>query len=398
MQASSHSPGESGNAGKPSDPRTNSQRPGIRRAFSPARPAALAAVGLLASAFIALLSGLAPLSPPDPVPEAIILPENPQSLGDPARGYEYLIYGDYIGAGIPAQLFNAFQPPIPEDKRLLDRKGPSAGIPHEFNRFTMPNGADVVAGVSCLGCHAQTFQGELVVGLGNSLSDFTNRFEAAPVRQAASMLYAAGSPEREALEQILRGGEALESAVTPFMGVNPAFRYEELAAAHRNPHDLSWTDDRVFEPNEVTYPSDVPAWWHIQKKHALYYLGLGRGDFVRAIQQITVVAIKDKEDAARIADRMRDLLAYLFTLEAPQYDAYFPDSIDLDLARDGAKVFASNCAECHGEYDRSMLGGPARETYPNKLISIHEVGTDPYYAENLRSSGLWEWFNESWYA
>ena len=50
--------------------------------------------------------------------------------------------------------------------------------------------------------------------------------------------------------------------------------------------------------------------------------------------------------------------------------------------------------KCHGTYD--TFGGD--ETYPNKVIPLEHIGTDPYYARNLLASGLWQWFNDSWYA
>lgn len=324
-------------------------------------------------------------------PRAIELPANPQRLGDAAKGHEYLLYGDYIGSGIPEALFGVLSPPVAEGRRVLERAGPSASLPHNVNRFEMPSGVAVVAGLNCLGCHASMFNGELVIGLGNSLADFDGGHPVEVVAAAGNALYPPGSAERAAMEQYLRGARALAGEVsTPFRGLNPAFRIEEVAASHRRPEDLSWSDEPVFEPNEGTVASDVPAWWLLKKKNALYYLGLGRGDFVRSIQQITVVAIEDEQDAARIAESMRDLLAYLVTIEPPKH----PGPIDMGLARAGEGVFVQNCAKCHGTYD--TFGGP--ETYPNRLIPLERIGTDPGYAQNLMASGLWAWFNQSWYS
>jgi len=320
----------------------------------------------------------------------IALPDHGPVQGDPEAGLRYLLQGDYIGSGIPLPAWRLLTARAPDSgPPLLVREG-AEDIPHDMNRFRTPEGVDVVSGVNCLGCHASMFQGELVIGLGNSLSDWTGAGQGpiGPLKALAALAFAEGSPERVVFERFLRGSAALEGRIeTPFRGVNPAFRIEEIAASHRNPADLSWSESPVFQPLDRVVPSDVPPWWHLRKKDALYYNGMGRGDFARLIQQITVFGIEDAKDAARIEPSMRDLLAYLETIEAPKY----PGPIDHALAARGRVVFENNCASCHGTYGED-------ETYPNKLIPIEEVGTDPLYAQSLRDTPLTDWFNESWFA
>ena len=327
-------------------------------------------------------------------PRFISLPENPQALGDPEAGFEYLLYGDYIGSGLPKRLFASLLGNDPAEP-LLDREGLAAGLPHVLNAFTMPSGAEVVAGINCLGCHSQELNGELVIGLGNTTSDWTAD-EGLPIdalHATLRLIYPPDHPERLAAEQFLRGAAQVNGKVsTPFAGVNPAFRIEEVAAAHRDPETLAWTDEPGYAYPERTIASDVPPWWNVKKKHALYYNGLGRGDFSKLIQQINVVAIGDKEDAKRINRSMQDLLAFIFTIEPPPY----PGPIDSGLALEGATVFEQNCAKCHGTYSDGPDGNAW--TYPNKLIPVERVGTDPEYARALTESGLHTWFNQSWYA
>jgi hypothetical protein len=120
---------------------------------------------------------------------------------------------------------------------------------------------------------------------------------------------------------------------------------------------------------------------------------MGRGDFRRLLQQIMVVAVEDETHAARIHERMDDVLAFLYSLEAPAY----PGSIDTDLASAGRAVFDNNCASCHGTYGESWADPEPAWTYPNKVVPASVVGTDPAYAEDLRRSPLWRWYNESWF-
>jgi len=323
------------------------------------------------------------------------IPQTPQRTGDADAGLEYILYGDYIGSGFPASMWdlagmgNAAAP-------ALTRDGPSATLPHGLNRFTTPEGVEVVAGASCLECHASMFDGELVIGLGNSLVDFTGEgFDVEPQRRVGRVFYGEDSPEARVLNRFLRGIEALSGrTAAPFKGVNPAFRIEEVAASHRDPETLAWSEDRVFPLIDEYACSDTPAWWHVKKKHALYYNAMGRGDFGTLLMQIMVVGVEDKTHAAAIYERMDDVLAFINALEAPAY----PGPIDTDLATQGMEIFADNCVECHGEYGASWDNDAFDETYPNKLVPLHLVKTDPHYARDLARSGLTDWYNGSWFA
>lgn len=322
-------------------------------------------------------------------PRIIQIEAAPRTAGDPDRGLHYLLHGDYIGGGIPIELWRALTAGQDPGEPEIVREGVDRTVPITMNQYLTPHGAEVVAGVNCLACHASEFRGEFIIGMGNSFGDWTSppSVPRSAMRFAAAG-FAPGSPQARAFEQFARGTEAVSNGTaTPFRGVNPAFRIEELAAAHRNPADLSWTTTRVFEPMETFVASDVPAWWLLKKKHALYYNGMGRGDPATMLQQIGVVMIEDKADAERILPNMADLVAYIETLEAPKY----PGPIDADLARRGEAIFAANCMDCHGSY------GPGGK-YPNKLVPVEIVGTDSLYAEQMRASGLHGWYNQSWYA
>ena len=314
-----------------------------------------------------------------------------RSLTAEARGRLYLLYGDYIGSGIPVPIFDAISPPGERSPSLVSREGPSASLPRGLNRFVMPSGVEVVAGSTCLACHSQELGGELVIGLGNSLGRYHDAvgFDATVLRALTRFRFGPRSPEYAALGQFVRGAEAVSAAgfATPFAGVNPAFRFEEVAAAHRNPEDLTWSDERRFEVMDRFYASDVPPWWHVRKKSKLYYTGLGRGAFSKLIQQIIVVGISDAEHAERIQPHMQDLLAYIRTIEPPAY----PGEIDHQLAAAGRAVFENSCMSCHGTYGEAW-------TYPNKIVPLEKIGTDPEYALMFARSGLDEWFNRSWFA
>lgn len=325
----------------------------------------------------------------------VSIPAAAQRLGDPEAGLRYLLHGDYIGAGIPLGLWRLVSGgPVEGDPlgagSAMAREGVDPSVPYDMNQFVTPEGAEVVAGVNCLGCHATEFMGEFVIGLGNTSRDWGTRGpNLTALEVAAGLMLAPDSADGRAMARFLRGARALSGETGAAMrGVNPAFRIEEVAASWRRADDLRWSEAPVFDHGPWDgIASDVPAWWHIQKKHGLYANGMGRGDFARLIQQIGVVMIEDAAHAASITGGMRDLLAYLHTLEPPVY----PGEVDAALVEAGRAVFERSCAECHGTYGEV-------ETYPNLLVPVEIVGTDAVYAERLMSSGLTGWFNESWFA
>ena len=263
--------------------------------------------------------------------------------------------------------------------------------PPAFNAYDYENGVRVVGGITCFGCHGSMLNGSFVPGLGNSFSDYTedNSSLFGLLEFAVINQYGTDSPEWEAFEPYIKGAKAIApNSILPFKGINPAFTFEEIAAAHRNPSDLVWQDELVFQFNEDMVGSDIPALWNLKKKNALYYTGLGRGDFSTLLQQVSIVALKDTSQANTINQNMDDILAWIMELEPPVY----PENIDAALADQGAIVYEYNCQRCHGTYGD-------QETYPNLLVDLVEVGTDPVYAEELLARMPFQnWFEESWFA
>ena len=179
--------------------------------------------------------------------------------------------------------------------------------------------------------------------------------------------------------------------VTPFRGsLNPAFKIEEAAAARRHPQSLEWLDTPLYIPNDTAIASDVPAWWLFKKKSALYYNGMGRGNLAKMLMQISVVAIQNRDQADSIFNQFSDVIAWLNQITPPSY----PLEIDGDRSNRGQLIFEMRCSQCHGTYSTD----PSQEIYPNLLIALSEVGTDPVYATELYESPyLAQWINQGWY-
>lgn len=321
-------------------------------------------------------------------PWALHIPAHPQREGDPERGYRYLIYGDYVSSGIPLGAFKRYSAAL-KAKHDLGRTGDSKGIPFAFNVVTAAEGARMVA-PNCLTCHATFLFDSLVVGLGSITTDYTRRRKGFSfVKSTLQLHYGKDSPEMAAFGRTERAYRALSGHIqTLSPGVNPADKIFAVLAAYRDPVDLHWLDAPQFDIPRAVIPTDVPPWWHMRKKHMLYYNGLGRGDFARLSMASGLLTMVDSAEARRIDDQFADVMAWIRTLEPPNY----PFPIDSALAAKGKVIFDKTCSTCHGTYGEMP-------TYPNLVVNLEKVGTDPYLAQVYeRYPSYHTWFNSSWFA
>lgn len=324
---------------------------------------------------------------PEPPEGTTYLEPSAQRSGDPQAGYQYLLYGDFVSSGIPLKVFKrASGAASPDD---LGRSGDADGIPFRFNVVTAANGAKVVA-PTCLACHAERINGEIVVGLGSNTYDHTNDISAnfKTADMAVKFMFGEKSPEWAAYLPASRASKAIGPYIrTQTRGPNPADKIFAALAAHRRAGDLAWLDDPQFDIPVETVPTDVPAWWLMKKKNALYYNGLGRGDFARLASASGMLTMLDSIEAHRIDSHLPNIIAWIRTIEPPKY----PYPIDGELAAAGKIVFEKTCYKCHGTYSDSV-------SYPNLLVSLEKVGTDPLLSQAYKLHPEYNtWYNDSWY-
>jgi len=342
---------------------------------------------LAAMALVALAATASYKSPIQTITSAqpIALPENPQLPGDAAEGYQYLVYGDYLKSGIPLGVFNLTRPRMPD---YLQRQGENAGVPYSFNIVNAPNGARVAA-PNCLYCHAQVFEDSLIIGLGNSLADFSQPVTSTRKLASSLLMSFVEKDGRDAARNLLKHTNASAPyMVTASKGVNIADRLTAVLAAHRDPASFKWLDSPAMQIPEEVIPTDVPAWWLLKKKKGMFYTGFGRGDFPRFLMAANLLTVTDTTEAVDVLPHFYDVLAYLYSLEAPKY----PKAVNEKLAAAGKALFENNCSKCHGTY------GPGGQ-YPNLLVPTHIVQTDSALVEsNFSHHDYVEWFYKSWFA
>lgn len=315
------------------------------------------------------------------------IPASKQRSGDAAKGYEYLVTGDYLKSGIP---YSFFTMGLPKDSNnYLGRTGINKNIPHDFTAVKAPNGETVVA-PNCLQCHSQVFDEKLVVGLGNSFIDFSvNRQSTAVVAETfLKNLKGEQAKKYDAAKNFLTALKAISpNLVTSTKGVNLADGLAYLLVSHRDPQTLQWSDKNIIPLPDEMIPTDVPAWWLLKKKNGMFYNGFGRGDFGRFLMASNLLTVTDTSEAAEVDTHFNDVLAYINSIEAPKY----PKDINQSMATDGKKIFEASCAKCHGTYGEDGK-------YPNLLIPESIIQTDSaLFTANYSNPQFIEWFNKSWF-
>ncbi|GAO41248.1 hypothetical protein FPE01S_01_02600 [Flavihumibacter petaseus NBRC 106054] len=317
--------------------------------------------------------------------KGIPIPPSPQRSGDPAKGFEYLTTGDYVKGGIPLDLFRMTR--NKDVKEHLKRQGDNAGIPYGFTVITADNGEKLVA-PNCLQCHAQIFNDSLIIGMGNSLMDFSGgqQLSSRAVTMAAKVLEQRAPEKYAAAKDFLQVSATVgPKLITATRGVNAADRLAAVLAAHRDPVTFKWSDSALMPLPEKVIPSDVPAWWLLKHKNAMFYNGFGRGDFGRFLMASNLLTVRDTTEAAAVDRRISDVLAWINQLQAPKY----PGTVNAALAAKGQIVYQASCQKCHGHGD----------DYPNLLIPADIIKTDPaLFSNNYQQPQFVNWFNSSWFA
>ena len=289
----------------------------------------------------------------------------PQRPGDPAKGRDALLNAPYVSCGMPMAAYERLAP-APEPSDLIPgRTGRNATLPYALTAHVAQSGVEVVSS-NCLTCHAQEIAGEVVVGLGNEFADFTRD----PRRLALQAgRYVTGAAETAEWQHWADRLEGIAPYIgTRTIGVNPAPNLTWALMAHRDPRTLAWSPEpRIAPPPADPLPISVPPWWGMARKNAMFYTTIGRGDQAHFMLLASMLCVEDPDELTAIDAYAADIRAFILSLEPPDW----PYAIDADLARTGAGVYARACDGCHG-----TPGG----AYPNRVIALEEVGTDPAYA------------------
>jgi mono/diheme cytochrome c family protein len=257
--------------------------------------------------------------------------------------------------------------PADFDRALRERYGlhtaPYAnnGLPMGLHISTGIFGKGVVN--DCLLCHSGQVAGQTIIGLGNASLDLQSMFDdlgasaALPFKFPMSFSHVRGTVD----------------PISP-VGFLMGFRAPDLSLL-KKPIPLDYFDNVC---------SDPPAWWLIKKKKTRDWNGGIDARSMRIDMVNLLSPFNSREHIHKHEKTFADIHQFLLSVEAPK----FPFPIDHALAKQGAAVFEQTCARCHGTY------GPNAK-YPNKIVPLATIGTDPLLAEAVTSKNF-DYVNLSW--
>ena len=313
-----------------------------------------------------------------------------QVKGDAEAGYHALLNEGYVTCGIPYALFPLAKPFLggfAADPPLPGRTGKNAKVPYNWTVHTSKSSGAEIVSLNCLECHAGRFNGELIVGLGKADADYTESIGGALAQIPVPGIPIPGLEELTRMAQRYQVVGDYVKMLT--VGTNPADTLAAVLSTHRDKDTLEWLDEPHTPVPDQILPVDTPPWWHTKKKHGLFWNGMSRGDHRATMIYATSLCTDSVEEAEGILTYFNNINAYIESIEAPKY----PFPIDAALADEGEAVFAGNCSCCHGTYDAD----PAAESYPNLLLPLATIGTDPLLAFEADARPFAGWFNASWY-
>ncbi len=305
-----------------------------------------------------------------------------QVNGDANAGYNYLVTGDFLKSGIPYGVFTMVNGK--NTNNLLGRTGKNATVGHNYNVIKREGSNLVVP--TCLQCHASMFDGKLVMGLGNANLNFT-RTSTINFNTPITLLKMMPKQYRLAKPFISSMMASFPLMETETPGVNVADMLAVILVAHRDPQTLVWNDKAMLKIPEEKFPTDVPAWWLMKKKNAMFYNGFARGDMSKFMMLANLLTVKDSSEAREVSSHFGDVLAYIRSIQPPKY----PYAIDAHKADEGRVVFNDNCSRCHGTYG-------AGESYPNLLVPEAMIQTDSLLYKVVETNEAFtQWFSKSWF-
>jgi len=315
--------------------------------------------------------------------------DEPRDESPAARGYRWLTTKPFLPADFDDEIFESLWTVWPAEQRDAARQA----TPAERRRLTFshyglmespdhPGSGPALGYVSdgkggwvmnCLACHGGQVAGRLIPGVGNSnflLETLTEDVRLLKLQTGKALTHL----DLGSLKMPLGGSRGTTNSVV--FGV---------ALGALRDKDLNMRRD-IPPPKLVHHDEDAPAFWNVRRKKRIYSDGFAVKSH-RPLVQFVMLPRNSGSTLRGWEPEFRDILAWIESLAAPRY----PWEIDQTLAAAGKVAFERTCARCHGTYGDNG-------TYPERIVPIDELGTDPFrlqslsveYRRNMRQS----WFGD----
>ncbi len=299
-------------------------------------------------------------------------------------GYRLLLEKPYVNQTVTPEIFDqlwtVWEKPLREKARQATPAQRREMTLRRYGLPPRPDGGPVPLShvrnsrggwaINCFFCHSGRVLGTVVPGAPNTLLDMQTLRE--DIRLVKSRQ---GRLSRYDLAEAL-------FPMNTTRGTTNAVMFAVALGALR---DLQLNRRREFKmPRFVHHDMDPPPWWNVKKKKRLYCDGFVARDH-RPLMAFVMVPQNSGEKIRSWEDDFRQIYQWILSLEPPKY----PFPVDHRLAERGRRVFNRHCARCHGTY------GPGGK-YPNRVVPIEELGTDPVRLQAL--SDYRRQYARSWFA
>jgi len=282
------------------------------------------------------------------------------------RGYRLLLEKPYLSPDFDQRVFDelwkTWEEPLrskaekatPDERRqmafsrygLIERAGDPDHRPLQYVVDDKGNWT-----MNCLACHQGKVAGHAYPGVPNSLYALETLTE--EVAETKDRLHKKHT-------RMETGSLLMPLGTTN--GTTNAVMFGVALLALRDP-DLNLR--RGFPPLSGSHDHDAPAWWNFHRRRSLYSDGFAMKSH-RALMQFLLDPENKGPKFREWENDFKDIYAWLDSLKPPKY----PGLVDAGLVDKGHGLFNEQCARCHGKAGRD-------ERYPNKIIPIETVGTDP---------------------
>jgi len=313
---------------------------------------------------------------------------------DPAaeRGYRLLLEKPYLSPDFDQQVFDELWKTWEEPLRSkAENATPDERRKMSYSRYGLVERPDdpkhrplqyVVddAGhwtMNCLACHQGKVAGKAYPGVPNSLyaletlteevAETKERLHKTHTRMEIGMRFMPLGTTNGTTNAVMFG-VALLALRDRDLNVRPGFQMLGVLQ-HMQSHDL-----------------DAPAWWNFHRRRSLYIDGFAQKTH-RALMQFLLDRENKAEKFHEWESDFKDVYAWLDSITPPKY----PWRVNAALVGKGHQLFDEHCARCHGKAGRD-------ERFPDKIIPIDVVGTDPARLNALtpqqRTAYSASWFGE----
>lgn len=281
---------------------------------------------------------------------------------------------------------------------------------------------------SCFACHSANLFGTTVMGLTNKRSHSNKFFHMARlvVPKIPNALFKsntkANENEMKMFSRTKKNLVAVDGVNPQVLGLDTSLPHVALSLARRNDDETASKNPilekfpRYNELKDFVADSKPMPWWNLKFKTRW----LSDGSIVAGNPILTNFLwneIGRGTDLVQLEDWMnknnqviKEITVAAFATEAPAYTDFFPvESIDINRAKRGEKLFNETCLQCHGEYQKAWSLKNANELTAEELLKttkvfypektqVKDVGTDPqryeamkFFADDLNNLSISKW-------